>query len=72
MDQKPGWQTTEFWVTGATVAGGFVLAFVSSERAATIAQYADSGASWLGVVAAVTAGLSAGLYALARALTKRG
>jgi hypothetical protein len=52
---KPGWQTTEFWVTTLTIAG-----LVVASAAATLSPR----------YAAIAAALSAGLYSLSRGLAK--
>ena len=70
MNPKPGYLTSEFWITIATTASGIVLAMVSNERAATIAHYANSGAAWTGAASLLAAALSAGLYAFGRGVAK--
>jgi hypothetical protein len=52
---KPGWQTTEFWVTTLTIAG----LVVASAAASLSPRYAAIGAA-----------VSAGFYALSRGLAK--
>jgi hypothetical protein len=52
---KPGWQTTEFWVTALTIAG----LVVASAAASLSPRYAAIGAA-----------VSAGLYAVSRGLAK--
>lgn len=52
---KPGWKTSEFWITGLTIAG-----LVASSVAAPLApRYAAIGAA-----------ISAGAYTLSRGLAK--
>ena len=55
MGLKPGYRTTEFWVTALTVAG-LVIASATTSLAP---RYAALGAA-----------ISAGLYAVARGLAK--
>ena len=71
MDIKSGWKTTEFWVTVATVISSILAAFTSPGTADQIASYADKGGIWFHTVALLSAGLSAGAYAVSRALAKR-
>jgi hypothetical protein len=52
---KPGWKTSEFWVTALTIAG----LVVSSLAAPLSPRYAALGAS-----------AAAGLYAISRGLAK--
>jgi hypothetical protein len=52
---KPGWQTSEFWVTALTIAG----LVISSIAAPLAPRYAALGAA-----------ISAGLYAISRGLAK--
>jgi hypothetical protein len=52
---KPGYKTSEFWVTALTIAG----LVVSSAAASLSPRYAATGAA-----------VSAGLYALSRGLAK--
>lgn len=67
---KPGWQTTEFWVTAATVIGGLLLAFLAPEKASSVADHADKVGGYATTAAVVAGGFAAGCYALARTLHK--
>lgn len=70
-EPKPGYLTTEFWVTAATIIGSFVVALFSADRAADLGRLAETGAHWIGLGATIAAGVSAGLYALGRSLLKK-
>lgn len=58
---KPGWKTTEFWLTILTVAGMFGLAALAMKQA-----NADTAA----VITSVGAALSAVGYSISRAKVK--
>ncbi len=58
---KPGWKTTEFWLTILTVVGMFGLAALAMHRGGT-----DSAA----VITSVGAALSAVGYSISRAKAK--
>ena len=57
MTPKPGWKTTEFWVSSLTTAGMLLGTFAGFIPA----QYS-----------AIAGALSAGAYAISRGLTKAG
>lgn len=71
MTPKPGWQTSEFWLTIFTVIGTLLTALLSTGAAERVATYANSAAGWTATISVVAAAVSTGLYALARSLVKK-
>ena len=71
MNNKPGYQTTEFWVTLATTLGSLIVSLISSDHATEFAGWSNHAAGWIGAASAIAAGLSAGLYVISRAIAKR-
>jgi hypothetical protein len=65
---RPGWKTSEFWVTAVTLAG--VLAPALIPRADSAVGSATTALSQHGTTGAIAAGAVAGAYSIARAIVK--
>lgn len=62
-DPKPGYRTTEFWLTLATAVVGLLIGYGILTRA--------EAQLWLALAAALIPALPVGTYAISRALVKR-
>jgi hypothetical protein len=65
---RPGWRTSEFWVTAVTLAG--VLAPTIIPRADNAVGSATTALAQHGTTGAIAAGAVAGAYSIARAIVK--
>ena len=66
QEVKPGWKTSEFWISLLTMAGGIAAALGAPVDAGGLASAADQ------VVGGVVAGAAALGYTVSRGLAKRG
>lgn len=60
---KPGWRTTEFWMTLATAIASLLIGYgVLSKEQADL---------WLNLIAALTPALVVGMYSISRGIAKK-
>jgi len=65
-NQKPGWKTTEFWLT----LGATVLPFLAATGIISNAEIDKMQESWVVVVQSISAAVVAGTYIVGRAIVK--
>lgn len=69
QSNKPGYATTEFWVTLITVIAGFVVSqgWLSAEQVEQTSEYAERAHEIVGIIAA---GLASAAYSVGRSMAK--